>query len=124
MRIGIGYDSHRLVEGRKMILGGVDIPFEKGLTGHSDADVLSHAIIDSIIGALGMGDIGRHFPDTDLRWKDSSSIDLLKYIVGLTRSKGYEVFWIDSIIIAERPKLSPFINSMKDAISQSGIPSG
>ncbi|OGW37199.1 MAG: 2-C-methyl-D-erythritol 2,4-cyclodiphosphate synthase [Nitrospirae bacterium RBG_13_39_12] len=124
MRIGIGYDSHRLVEGRKLILGGVDIPFEKGLTGHSDADVLSHAIIDSIIGALGMGDIGRHFPDTDLRWKDSSSIDLLKYIVGLTRSKGYEVFWIDSIIIAERPKLSPFINSMKDAISQSGIPSG
>ena len=124
MRIGIGYDSHRLVKGRKLILGGVNIPFGKGLIGHSDADVLCHAIIDSVIGALGLGDIGEHFPDTDPAWKDASSVNLLKYIVGLVRANGYKVSWIDAIVIAERPKLSPFIESMKEAISQSGIPSG
>jgi 2-C-methyl-D-erythritol 2,4-cyclodiphosphate synthase len=124
MRIGIGYDSHRLVKGRKLVLGGVNIPFGKGLIGHSDADVLCHAIIDSVIGALGLGDIGEHFPDTDPAWKDASSVNLLKYIVGLVRANGYKVSWIDAIVIAERPKLSPFIESMKEAISQSGIPSG
>ncbi len=124
MRIGIGYDSHRLVKGRKLVLGGVNIPFGKGLIGHSDADVLCHAIIDSVIGALGLGDIGEHFPDTDPAWKDASSVNLLKYIVGLVRANGYNVSWIDAIVIAERPKLSPFIESMKEAISQSGIPSG
>lgn len=124
MRIGIGYDSHRLVKGRKLILGGINIPFEKGLLGHSDADVLCHAIIDSIIGALGLGDMGKYFPDADPEWKDASSIELLKYIVKLTRVNGYEISWIDATIIAERPRLSPYIESMKDAISQSGIPSG
>jgi 2-C-methyl-D-erythritol 2,4-cyclodiphosphate synthase len=121
MRIGIGYDSHRLVEGRKLIIGGVTIPFEKGLTGHSDADVLCHAIIDSIIGALGLGDIGLHFPDTDLKWKDASSIDLLRHIIEVARVNGYEVAWIDSSVIAESPKLSPYIEAMQNNISESGI---
>jgi 2-C-methyl-D-erythritol 2,4-cyclodiphosphate synthase len=124
MRIGIGYDSHKLVEGRKLIIGGITIPFEKGLLGHSDADVLSHAIIDSLIGALGLGDIGQHFPDTDPQWKDASSIELLKHIINLIRMNGYEVSWIDSSIIAEQPKLSPYIEDMKTALSKSGIPSG
>jgi len=124
MRIGIGYDSHRLVMGRKLILGGVNIPFEKGLTGHSDADVLCHSIADSIIGALGLGDMGKHFPDTDPQWKDASSIELLRYIVELTGVNGYEVSWIDATVIAEDTKLSPYFESMKEAISQSGIPSG
>lgn len=124
MRIGFGYDSHRLVEGRNLIIGGVNIPFEKGLAGHSDADVLCHAIIDSIIGALGLGDIGKHFPDSDPKWKDSSSIDLLRYIIELSRSNGYEVSWIDSTVIAERPRLAPHIESMKEAIAKAGIISG
>jgi 2-C-methyl-D-erythritol 2,4-cyclodiphosphate synthase len=124
MRIGIGYDSHKLVKGRKLILGGVNIPFEKGLYGHSDADVLCHAIIDSIIGALGLGDIGKHFPDTDPRWKDVSSIKLLKYIIELAGVNGYKISWVDAIIIAERPKLSLYIESMKETVSESGIPSG
>ncbi len=124
MRIGIGYDSHRLIEGRRLILGGVDIPFEKGLKGHSDGDVLCHAIIDSILGALGEGDIGRHFPDTDLRWKDASSIMLLEHIINLAKSKGYEISWIDTVIIAERPKLSSYIEDMKKKISSGGVPSG
>jgi 2-C-methyl-D-erythritol 2,4-cyclodiphosphate synthase len=124
MRIGIGYDSHKLVEGRKLILGGVHIPFEKGLLGHSDGDVLCHSIIDSIIGALGLGDIGKHFPDTDQKWRDASSIELLKHIFELTHANGYEVTWIDSVIIAERPKLSGYIDHMKESISKSGIPSG
>ncbi|HEX8949227.1 MAG TPA: 2-C-methyl-D-erythritol 2,4-cyclodiphosphate synthase [Dissulfurispiraceae bacterium] len=122
MRIGIGYDSHRLAEGRKLILGGVDIPFEKGLLGHSDGDVLCHAIIDALIGALGAGDIGKHFPDTDARWKDASSIKLLEHIVGLVRSGGFEIEWIDSVVIMEKPKLSPHIESMKAAVSEAGIP--
>jgi 2-C-methyl-D-erythritol 2,4-cyclodiphosphate synthase len=124
LRIGIGYDSHKLGKERKLVIGGITIPFEKGLIGHSDADVLCHAITDSIIGALGLGDIGKHFPDTDPKWKDSSSIEILKYIVELIRANGYEVSWIDSYVIAERPKLSPYIESMKEALSRSGIPSG
>jgi 2-C-methyl-D-erythritol 2,4-cyclodiphosphate synthase len=124
MRIGIGYDSHKLVEGRRLIIGGITIPFKKGLIGHSDADVLSHAIIDSLIGALGLGDIGQHFPDTDPQWKDASSIELLKHIINLIRMNGYEVSWIDSNIIAEKPKLAPYIEEMKTALSESGIPSG
>lgn len=124
MRIGIGYDSHRLVEGRKLIIGGVTIPFGKGLKGHSDADVLCHAIIDSIIGALGLGDIGQHFPDTDPRWKDASSIDLLRHVIELTRVNGYEVAWLDSSVLAEKPKLSPYIEAMQNKISESGIKPG
>ncbi len=124
MRVGVGYDSHRLVAGRNLIIGGVSIPFEKGLHGHSDADVLCHAIIDSILGALGLGDIGTHFPDTDQQWKDASSIELLKKTVSLANMSGYKVSWIDSIVIAERPKLSPHMDAMRDRISQAGIPSG
>lgn len=124
MRIGFGYDSHRLVRGRKLIIGGVEIPFEKGLKGHSDADVLCHAMIDAIIGALGLGDIGRHFPDTDPRWKDASSIDLLENIVKLARNNGLDISWIDSTVITEKPKLAPYIETMKEAISRAGITSG
>jgi len=122
MRIGLGFDSHRLAPGRRLILGGVDIPFDVGLIGHSDADVLCHAIIDGIIGALGMGDIGRHFPDTDDQWKDASSIDLLTRTTAMMREQGYEIIWIDANIIAERPKLQDKMEDMKDAISTAGIP--
>jgi len=122
MRVGIGYDSHRLVEGRKLILGGITVPFEKGLLGHSDADVLCHAIIDAVIGALGIGDIGRLFPDTDPQWKDASSIALLRYVIDLMRANEYEISWIDSVIIAENPKLFPFVEEMKKTISSSGVP--
>lgn len=122
MRIGFGYDSHRLMEGRKLIIGGVEIPFNKGLGGHSDADVLCHAIMDSVIGALGVGDIGTHFPDTDPRWKDAISLELLKYTVELARASGYGVSWVDTTIIAERPKLAPHLEAMKSALAQTGIP--
>lgn len=122
MRIGIGYDSHRLVEGRKLIIGGVEIPFEKGLDGHSDADVLCHAITDAIIGALGLGDIGVHFPDTDQKWKDASSIQMLSQIMELVKQKGFDLHYIDSIVIAEKPKLLTFIDTMKKNISKAGIP--
>ncbi|HCC68588.1 MAG TPA: 2-C-methyl-D-erythritol 2,4-cyclodiphosphate synthase [Nitrospiraceae bacterium] len=124
MRIGFGYDAHRLGKGRRLILGGIEVPFDKGLLGHSDADVLSHAIIDAVIGALGLGDIGKHFPDTDPQWKNASSIELLKYIIELAGLNGFEVSWVDTTVIAEMPKLSPYIESMKEAISKSGIPSG
>jgi 2-C-methyl-D-erythritol 2,4-cyclodiphosphate synthase len=122
MRIGIGYDSHRLTEGRKLVLGGVEIPFEKGLHGHSDADVLCHAIIDAIIGALGQGDIGRHFPDTDKKWKDASSIDLLSMTIEMMKREGFEILWVDSVVIAESPKLQPFIQKMKERLASSGMP--
>jgi len=121
MRIGIGYDSHKLVIGRNLILGGVTIPFEKGLLGHSDGDVLTHAIIDAIIGALGLGDIGKHFPDTDPKYKDASSVEMLKHIVNVAALNGFEVSWIDTTVVAEKPKLFPYIEPMKKAISQSGI---
>lgn len=122
MRIGIGFDSHRLVPGRSLILGGIEIPFVKGLLGHSDGDVLCHAITDSIIGALGMGDIGKYFPDSDARWKDASSIEMLRHIVEMAGAGGYEAAWIDSVVITERPKLAPHIESMKEAISKANIP--
>ena len=121
MRIGFGYDSHRLAEGRKLVIGGVLIPFEKGLIGHSDADVLCHAITDSIIGALGLGDIGGHFPDNDPKWKDAVSIELLKYIVELAVMNGYAVSWVDTTIITEQPKISPFIDAMKESLAMTGI---
>ena len=124
MRMGFGYDSHRLVEGRRLILGGVEIPFEKGLSGHSDADVLCHAITDAVIGALGLGDIGAYFPDTDPKWKDAVSIELLKYIVELTNMNGYKIAWVDTTILAERPKLSPYMEQMKECLSQTGLQSG
>jgi 2-C-methyl-D-erythritol 2,4-cyclodiphosphate synthase len=122
-RTGIGYDSHRFKTGRKLVLGGIDVPFEKGLDGHSDADVLCHSIIDAILGGAGLGDIGQHFPDTDEKWKDASSIALLKRVVELVNSEGFEVSWIDSTIITEAPKIVPFLAEMKKAISTVGIPS-
>jgi len=124
VRIGFGYDSHRLIKGRRCIIGGVEIPFEKGLLGHSDGDVLCHAVTDAIIGALGIGDIGRHFPDTDPRWRDASSVEMLTYIVHLASASGYRVAWIDSTVVAEKPRLAPYIESMKERLSGSGISSG
>ena len=124
MRVGIGYDSHRLAEGRRLVIGGIVIPFEKGLLGHSDADVLCHAIMDAVIGAVGLGDIGRLFPDTDPRWKDAVSTELLRHVIDLARMNGYAIAWIDATIIAERPKISSFIEEMKSALSGAGIPAG
>ncbi len=124
MRVGFGYDSHRLVEGRKLIIGGVEIPFLKGLGGHSDADVLCHAIADAVIGALGIGDIGTHFPDTDPKWKDAVSIELLKYVIELARMNGFHAVWVDTTIIAEQPRLAPYVPRMKEALAGTGIPAG
>ena len=107
-RVGCGYDSHRFVEGRKLILGGVEIPFEKGLQGHSDADALIHAIGDALLGAAGAGDIGRHFPDTDPQYKDISSLLLLDRVREIVASKGFTVNNIDATIIMEKPKVAPF----------------
>ncbi len=111
-RIGTGYDVHRLVDGRKLIIGGVDIPYEKGLLGHSDADVLLHAICDALLGAAGLGDIGKHFPDTDPRYKGISSLKLLGEVAGLLVEKGFRVNNIDATIVAERPKIAPHIPQM------------
>lgn len=118
MRIGIGYDVHKLVEERKLIVGGVTIPFEKGLLGHSDADVLLHAIMDALLGAAGLGDIGRHFPDTDCSYKDISSIHLLEQVGQIIKDNGYEIGNIDATIIAQRPKFAPYLLGMIDNISQ------
>lgn len=112
MRIGFGYDVHRLTTGRKLILGGVDVPFEKGLLGHSDADVLLHAVIDALIGAAGLGDIGRHFPPSDQEYKDASSMDLLRKTVDMIEEKGFIVYNVDSTIVCESPKLAPYIPEM------------
>jgi 2-C-methyl-D-erythritol 2,4-cyclodiphosphate synthase len=112
MRIGHGYDVHRLVPGRRLILGGVDIPHETGLLGHSDADVLLHAICDAILGAIGEGDIGRHFPDTDPAYKGASSIMLLQQVMGIAGSRGYRVGNVDATIVAQKPKLAPYISQM------------
>lgn len=118
LRIGHGYDAHRLVEGRKLVLGGVDIPYEKGLEGHSDADVLTHAIMDALLGAAGLGDIGRHFPDSDRVYKDVSSLLLLKTVAGLLASRNYAVTNIDATIIAQAPKLAQFIPEMQKNIAR------
>lgn len=118
MRFGIGYDVHRLVEGRKLIIGGVDIPYEKGLLGHSDADVLLHAIKDAMLGAVALGDIGKHFPDTDERYKGASSIKLLIEVNNKLKEKRYKVNNIDSIIIAQKPKMAPHIQQMRSNISK------
>jgi 2-C-methyl-D-erythritol 4-phosphate cytidylyltransferase/2-C-methyl-D-erythritol 2,4-cyclodiphosphate synthase len=117
-RAGTGYDSHRFVEGRPLILGGVTIPFDRGLAGHSDADALCHAITDAILGAAAAGDIGRHFPDTDPAWKGASSIDLLRRAVAVVRERGFEVGNVDATVIAERPKLAPYIDSMRESIAK------
>lgn len=116
MQIGHGYDIHKLVEGRKLILAGVEIPYEKGLFGHSDADVITHAIIDALLGAAALGDIGKHFPDTDPKWKDANSLELLNITNSLIEKQNFKINNIDCTIIAEEPKLSPFIDVMKENI--------
>jgi 2-C-methyl-D-erythritol 2,4-cyclodiphosphate synthase len=118
IRIGNGYDVHRLVAGRKLILGGIDIPHSTGLDGHSDADVLLHALCDALLGAVGAGDIGAHFPDTDPQWKGISSLILLEQVTAACRGKGFEISNIDTIIVAQKPKLAPFLPDMKKNISQ------
>ena len=118
IRIGHGYDVHRLVEGRRLILGGVQIPYEKGLLGHSDADVLSHAITDALLGALALPDIGTRFPDSDPKFKDADSIELLKNAYSEILSTGYSVSNIDCTVIAEKPKLKPFIYPMRKVIAE------
>ena len=117
IRVGTGYDVHKLVEGRKLILGGVEIPYEKGLLGHSDADVLLHAIMDALLGAAAMGDIGLHFPDTSGEFKDISSIILLERVRDLIKNEGYEIGNIDATIIAQAPKMRPFIDEMRQNIA-------
>jgi 2-C-methyl-D-erythritol 2,4-cyclodiphosphate synthase len=125
MRVGIGYDVHPLVSGRRLVLGGVDIPFEKGLDGHSDADVLVHAIIDALLGATGLGDIGIHFPSSDPRYKDVSSVSLLREAISLLHAEGWVVCNVDASIVAERPKLTPFIPKMRGIIAEAlGIHAG
>lgn len=117
MRIGHGYDVHRLVEGRKLILGGVEIPYEKGLLGHSDADVLTHALMDSLLGAAALGDIGKLFPDNDAAFLGADSIELLKRVMELIKSQGYTVSNVDCTVLAQRPKLAPHIPQMREIIS-------
>jgi ygbB family len=118
MRVGIGYDVHKLVENRALILGGVEIPWEKGLLGHSDADVLLHAIMDALLGASALGDIGKHFPDTDPKYKGISSIKLLEHVGALLEENGYAVENIDAVVIAQRPKLLPYIPQMAENIAK------
>ena len=117
-RIGFGYDAHRLVEGRPLILGGISIPFARGLLGHSDADVLTHAVVDAILGALAMGDIGRHFPDTDPAFKDMQSLRMLEQVVRRVQEAGYQVNNVDSTIVAQKPKLAPHIPEIQARLSE------
>ena len=118
MRIGHGYDVHKLVEGRKLIIGGVTIPYEKGLLGHSDADVLTHAIMDAILGALALGDIGKHFPDTSSEFAGIDSLVLLSRVNEIMKSRGYEISNIDSTVIAQAPKMASHIDSMRNNIAR------
>ena len=118
IRVGHGYDVHRLTEGRKLILGGVDIPWEKGLLGHSDADVLTHALMDALLGAAGLGDIGRHFPDNDPAYAGANSLNLLERVMKLLGDNGYTVGNVDVTVLAQRPKLAPHIPQMRDNLAQ------
>lgn len=117
-RIGNGYDVHKLVENRKLILGGIDVPHTRGVLGHSDGDVLTHAIMDALLGALALGDIGQHFPDNDDNFKDIDSTILLKKVVSLVKEKGYKIINIDSIIVLQAPKIKPFIPEMRKKLSK------
>jgi len=117
-RTGFGFDVHSFAEGRKLIIGGVEIPFDKGLEGHSDADVLLHAICDAMLGALALGDIGIHFPNTDERWKDADSAVLLKHVNELINSKGYELGNLDCVLAMEKPKISPYVEQIRNRISE------
>lgn len=118
IRIGNGYDIHRLVSGRPLILGGVQLKHEFGLLGHSDADVLTHAIMDAMLGALSLGDIGHYFPPTDVKWAGADSIELLKQVNHLITSRGWQIGNLDTVIVAERPKLKPHIHAMRDRLAQ------
>jgi 2-C-methyl-D-erythritol 2,4-cyclodiphosphate synthase len=113
MRVGLGYDSHRLAEGRKLILGGVEIPYERGLDGHSDSDVLAHAVIDALLGAAGLGDIGHHFPDTDERWRGADSLLLLEQVVAMLAERGLSIVNVDCTVIMEAPKVSPHRDAIR-----------
>lgn len=117
MRIGTGYDVHRLTEGRKLVIGGVEIPYEKGLLGHSDADVLLHAVMDALLGALALGDIGKHFPDTDPAYEGCDSMELLKKVGAMIEEERYVISNIDSTVIAQKPKLAPYIDKMRENIA-------
>jgi 2-C-methyl-D-erythritol 2,4-cyclodiphosphate synthase len=116
-RVGIGYDIHRLVEGRDLLLAGVKIPFLKGLLGHSDADVLSHAVCDALLGAAALGDIGTHFPDTDPRWRGAASLDFLRHARRLIAEKGYRVANVDATVMTEQPKLKPYLHAMREQLA-------
>jgi 2-C-methyl-D-erythritol 2,4-cyclodiphosphate synthase len=116
-RVGIGYDSHRLAAGRRLVIGGVEIAYEQGLDGHSDADVLAHAVTDALLGAAGLGDIGEHFPDTDERWRDADSMQLLAHVVGLLAERGLAIVNMDCTLVMERPKLAPHRASIRAALA-------
>jgi len=118
VRVGLGIDTHRFADGRPLILGGVEIPHERGLAGHSDADVLAHAITDAILGAADMGDIGQHFPDTDARFKDADSVALLREVVALVRAEGWKVAHVDATVMMERPKLAPHREAITARLSE------
>lgn len=118
MRVGVGYDVHPLVQGRRLVLGGVEIPFDKGLDGHSDADVLVHAIVDAVLGAAGLGDIGTHFPSSDPAYKDISSLTLLRRVAVMLEGRGCQVCNVDATVVAEQPRLSPFVAQMRELIGR------
>ena len=117
-RAGIGYDLHRLASGRKLVLGGIEVPFEKGPVGHSDGDALAHAICDALLGAAGLGDIGTHFPDTDPKWKDARSLRFLEHVRGLLAERHLRILHLDAIVITERPKLGPHFSAMREALAR------
>jgi 2-C-methyl-D-erythritol 2,4-cyclodiphosphate synthase len=115
--VGLGYDSHRLADGRRLVIGGVHIPYEQGLDGHSDADVLAHALIDALLGAAGLGDIGEHFPDTDERWRDADSIELLRAVVAMLAAEGLRIVNVDCTVLMEQPKLSPHRQAIRERVA-------
>ena len=116
--VGIGYDSHRLMQGRRLVIGGVEIPNERGLDGHSDADVLAHAVIDALLGAAALGDIGEHFPDTDERWRDADSIQLLEAVVGMVGGAGLQIVNVDGTVVMEKPKLAPHRQAIRERLAK------
>lgn len=118
IRVGLGYDVHRLVEGRPLVLGGVSIEHDRGLEGHSDADALVHAVVDALLGAAALGDIGQHFPDTDERWRGADSLAMLRHVVALLAERGYRVGNVDSVVVAEAPRMKPHIPAMRERLAQ------
>jgi 2-C-methyl-D-erythritol 2,4-cyclodiphosphate synthase len=121
--VGIGYDSHRLLAGRRLVIGGIELPAERGLDGHSDADVLAHAVIDALLGACALGDIGEHFPPSDERWRDADSIDLLETVVAMVAGAGFQIVNVDSTVVMEQPKLAPYRQAIRERLSRAlGLP--